>query len=458
VNAGYGKLFRGVLQPLYQSGVRGRPTLSILAHLERTQWASRTALEAMQLAALQQLMQHAWDHVPFYRERMDAVGLQPFQIESLDHLRRLPLLTRSEAALSAGRRRSTVSPLPVIVKATSGSSGEPLAFAYDQGSEYWRQAIKLRGYAWAGCRPGDPTLHYWGAGQRPPVAKRMKIAIDRALRRETYVDCSVRGEAELRQVVRTIERVKPTAIVCYAQAGVDLARYVLAHGLRSWKDIRVICGAEPLFAGDRRALEGAFGPNIFETYGSREVMLLATETEAHAGMLVSMENLIVEILVTEPDGSTRPAQPGETGEVVVTDLHNFGMPFIRYVNGDLATAGPREKSPCGRAHQRIASVVGRTTDTIRGAAGERVSGMIFIVFFAAHGNVAKNFQVIQHANGAVTLLVVPGPTFTQGTIEELHAMAGKYLQGLPFDVETVEQIPPSPSGKRKVVVVEPQAS
>src|SRR5690606_28533691 len=113
------------------------------------------------------------------------------------------------------------------------------------------------------------------------------------------------------------------AIFCYAQAGAELARYINRTGLRTWDTIPVICGAERVMPADRAALEQAFGPAVFETYGCREVMLIATECPEHDGLHLQVENLVVELV--GPDG--QPVAPGEVGQVVLTDLHNYGQPF-----------------------------------------------------------------------------------------------------------------------------------
>jgi phenylacetate-CoA ligase len=452
----YAQVYRHVLWPAYEQRLRSRPTLRYLAQLQRAQWASRDALEAMQLAQLRKLLAHAWRHVPLYRARLGACGLGPDGVRHLDDLRRLPLLGRDEAQQNPQARESVAPPLPVIQKATSGSTGRPLSFGYDLDSEYWRNAVKLRAYGWAGYRPGDLVLFFWGMllPSHTPRLHRAKMAADRALRREIYVDCGQRGDDQLRKVVDAIRRKRPAVLICYTQAAADLARFVVREGLRDWPDIPVICGAERLFPGDRDVIAQAFGPAVFETYGSREVMLIAAESEAHDGLLVQMENLVVEVVVRDGQGGERPARPGEVGEVVLTDLHNFGMPFIRYANGDLAIAGPDGPSACGRAHQRLAAIEGRVTETLVDARGGRVSGLTFNVMFAAIGQSVKQFQVVQHRDRSVTMRVVPAMTWGEGASRLLQDTAQKYLPGLPFRIETVPVIPTSASGKRQVVVVE----
>jgi phenylacetate-CoA ligase len=98
---------------------------------------------------------------------------------------------------------------------------------------------------------------------------------------------------------------------------------------------------------------------VFETYGCREVMLIGAECEAHEGMHTSMENLIVELLVREPNGKMRAARPGEVGEVAITDLHNLACPMIRYVTGDVAIARGEGRCACGRGLATMGPIDGR---------------------------------------------------------------------------------------------------
>ena len=293
---------------------------------------------------------------------------------------------------------------------TSGTSGQPLAFAYDVGSEYFRQATKLRGYGWAGYRPGDRSLHFWGsigAVHRLRLKAQVKSALDRLMRREHYIDCADRSEEALTRVVHQLRDLRPKVIVCYAQAGAALARHIIETKSRDWKDIAVISAAERLFPADREVMAEAFGPGIFETYGSREVMLIAAECSAHQGLHVSMENLVIEVIVREGNAE-RPALPGELGEVVVTDLHNYGAPFIRYLNGDLASMLPPGRCACGRALSRLQAVEGRATDTLRDGAGRPVGGMFFVVLFSVLAHKVRAFQVIQRVDRSIDVKLVPG--------------------------------------------------
>lgn len=457
----YGQFFSRLLYPAWESGLRGRPTLKRLAYLEKTQWRPFDELQAIQAGALQRLLRHAHAHVPYYRRRLAEAGIGPDAIRGVEDLHKLPILDRGEAQSTAEERTAERGATVDIRKSTSGTMGRPLVFGYERSSENWRHAMKMRGYRWAGYQLGQRSLHFWGAGPprgdaRPTLQSRLravKVNADRALRREHYVDCGHRGAEELDAVVDVIRRDKPEVIVCYSQAGADLARHIIAGGLRTWDTIPVICGAERLLLPDRLALEQAFGPSVFETYGSREVMLMASECPAHAGLHISMETLVVEVVVREGD-RTRAAKPGELGEVVITDLTNLAMPFVRYANGDLAVLAEPGPCPCGRALPRLASIEGRVTETLLDGKGARVNGLVFNVVIAhlAHG--IRQFQVVQHRDRSVTLKVAPTDAYDMEIESVLRQTWERYLPGVPVSLELVTDIPTAASGKRQVVVVE----
>jgi phenylacetate-CoA ligase len=287
--------------------------------------------------------------------------------------------------------------------------------------------------------------------------QKLKNDLDRALRRDIYVNCMVRGPDELLAMVDVIRRERPNAILGYAQAIADLARFVNTEKLRDWDTIPVIYGAERLWPHDRDDLAKAFGPAVFETYGCRELMLIGSECEHHDGLHESAENLVVEILVRDGDGY-RAARPGEQGEVAVTDLHNLACPFIRYLIGDMAMARAPAPCGCGRTLARFGPIEGRVTDTMRDAAGNPVEGILFNILFLNLSRHARQFQVVQRADRRVLLRVVPSELGARALARDAETLirdfVGKHLRGVPLDIELVDSIPLSAAGKLHRVVVE----
>ena len=450
----YSRLFQSVLFPLWETAVRGRNTPTLIAQLERTQWRSRDEIEALRVGALRRLLDHAYRNVPFYRSRFDALSMTPGDIRSIADLAQLPVLTRDQGIESYTARRSLRGPRPTISKSTGGTTGQPMRFGYDAGSEDFRQAVKLRGWGWAGYRMGAPTLYYWLLPRAPSRAQQLKMRVDRALKRETYIDCTHRSIADMDAVVASIRKTRPETIVTFSQAIADLARHINQGGLRTWETIPVLCSAERLSPADRAEVAEAFGPAVYETYGCREMMLIAAECEAHAGMHSSAENIIVEVIVTDLDGSQRAADPGESGDVVLTDLHNFGMPFIRYAIGDRAILAKEGMCSCGRSLPRIASIEGRVAETLRDGAGANVSGLLFNVLLTPYASQVRQFQAVQHKHGGITLKLVENQNLDEVTRAAIQLRSRDLVPGIDVQALIVDEIPLARSGKRQIVIVE----
>jgi len=438
--------------------LRGRPTVRMIRQARQSQWWSLDRLVAHQTGELQRLLSHCWAHNPFHRRRLEAAGLHPDALRRPEDLARLPLLTKEEVRAAGADIRSKAPPFGAVRKATSGSTGDAFAFEYNAESRYWRDVTRIRAYEWAGYPIGACAVHYWGRGVVPPTpTQKWKAAVDHALKREHYIDSTPRGDDDLIRAVESIRRLRPAVIVAFTQSVADLARFIVRKGItRNWGSIAVICGAERVFDPDRAVLTEVFGP-VFETYGGRETMLIAAECEAHDGMHVAMENIIAEIVVRAPDGTTRPARPGETGEVAVTDLHNYYMPFIRYLNGDRAVQRGDEPCACGRGLRRIGAVDGRVAETLFDASGHPVGGLVFELLFREIVDVARQIQIVQAKDRSVTVklaLAEPGCRLPSSMEALVHSVFARYMPGIAATIQIVDQIPLTAAGKRRLVVSE----
>lgn len=451
----YRPLLAKALFPAFEAA-RGRPTVPLLHFLQETERWPIDKIRDLQAGLLRRLLRHAYRHTAYYRTLLDERGVSPESIASVEDLAKLPLLEKSTLRESVETRTATAPPAVAIKKLTSGSSGQPVEVRYNVESRHWRDATRWRGYGWGGYQIGMRAVHYWGFGPTQVTTwwKRRKTVFDRLLKRDYYIDSTPRDEKSLEQAASVIRTYKPHVIVAYANGAGALARFVNERGLRAWDPISVLTGAERLMPQDRAAIEAAFGP-AFDTYGCREVMLIGAECDAHDGFHTSMENMIVELIVREGD-RVRPARPGETGEVALTDLHNLACPMIRYVNGDLATARDDTPCRCGRSLVRIGPIEGRVTETLVDGAGHPVSGLVFNIVLAAMGHVVKDFQVVQRKDRSIVFKVVPteGDRLPEREEGILRSYAEKYLPGAPLLIEYMQSIPLAPSGKRHVVLVE----
>jgi phenylacetate-CoA ligase len=444
----YRAFHRHVLLAGFETFYKRRKTFRYLRELERSQWLDPAQLGALQLDALKNVLTHALAHCDFYREKWQEQGLDPKRLECLADFQSWPLIDRNHVRASRQQMRARVSGMRLIAKSTGGSTGEPVQFDLDWDSNDRRTAAAYRGYGWAGAAPGTRQLHLWGVPLVEQArGKRVKDAIFHRLHRRRFLSTFGLGDDQFRGYFDFWNSYKPQVVVAYTGSLYDFARMIQARGLKPFSPQAIVVGAEKLHPFQRQLIEHVFAAPVFETYGSREFMLIGAECERHEGLHLTQENLLVEVL--NPDGT--PSREGEEGEVVVTDLFNYGMPFIRYRTGDRAIAGWTSCS-CGRGLPLLRSVTGRTMDTLTTPDGRRVSGALFPHLLKDFPSVSR-FQVIQDQPDHIELRVVLSEGWNDSDRRNIeNIVRSKLGQSVRFDLVKVNDIPLTGAGKLRVVI------
>jgi phenylacetate-CoA ligase len=448
----YEYAFRKLLFPLYERGLRRRHTLDHLADYQRTQWLAPEQIAALQWQRLKRLLEHCQREVPYYQRRWRELGIDVADIRNLDDYARLPILSKADIRehfdeLKAGSLRDQL-----LYKATGGSTGEPLRFGYTRESNDRRSAVMWRGYGWAGSRMGRRTLFLWGgAVGEPGLAHRVKDRLYNAAFARHVLDSFHMTEANMAGFADAIDRYRPQVIVGYVGPLVQLAQWLIAHGRRVRAPLGIIGAAEALHEFQRQLIEQAFGAPAFNTYGCREFMLVASECEYRHGLHVNADHLLLELRRADADAAL-PAQSG-SGEVVITDLFNYGMPFLRYANGDLATAASGH-CPCGRGLPLLARVEGRVLDAIRTPAGHLLPGEFFPHMLKDVPGL-RRFQLVQRRLDRLDLSIVRDDDFDAASLAYIRREIGKVLgDSVELYCHFPDDIPLTPSGKRRVTVSE----
>ena len=158
-------------------------------------------------------------------------------------------------------------------------------------------------------------------------------------------------------------------------------------------------------------------------------------------------------MVTD-NGVERPAREGETGEVVLTDLHNLASPFLRYANGDIATVGAPTRCSCGRTLPRIQSVQGRLSESLRDSRGAAISGIAVSFLFHDLATEVRQFQAVQHKDHSVSINVILHDPAAARHLPVVQRNAATLLGGLDVRVNAVHELPRTTAGKHRLVVVE----
>jgi len=431
---------------IYDERVRGRPMLRYLREYEQQQWLPVQAIRGLQLGKLRKLLTHAAATVPHFRAMAAANGDMAARISSLSDLADLPIMTKQQIRdrytdfVSATEGRDNVR------KATGGSTGDPFQFQYNRDSEYRRLAVMWRGYRWGGADIGARSAFIWSwpfAGRRGWSLAKEKL-YQRILGR-TYFNIFELADDNLPEVARRLAKLRPDVIVTYVSGGLTLARWMIENRFEFPPPRGVITGAEALHEPERAILRQAFGAPVFNTYGGREFMLLAAECEQHRGLHVSADHLILETV----DEQGR-AVVGEPGRVLITDLHNYGMPFVRYANGDVAAIDP-EPCACGRGLPLLKYVEGRVADIVRLPDGRRLTGLYFVHMLKDFQRI-RFYKITQHRRDSLRIQIVPRESNAAGLIEQVKAVLTPELgPSVELAVELVQDIPLTGAGKRRIV-------
>jgi phenylacetate-CoA ligase len=445
----YETAFRRVLFPAYESGLRRRHTLAWLADYRRDQWLAPEQVAALQWQRLKRLLEHCHREVPYYQRRWRELGVVPADIRNLDDYAKLPLLTKADIRANFDELQADSWRGRLLTKATGGSTGEPMRFGYTRESNDRRTAVMWRGYEWAGSRMGRRTLFLWGGAVGEPTrTHQLKDAFYNRLFARHVLNSFHMTEANMAEYADAIDRYRPEIIVAYVGPLVRLAQWLIANKRRIWRPQGIIGAAEALHEFQRKIIEQAFGAPAFNTYGCREFMLIAAECEKRQGLHVNADHLVVEL------HKPQHAPPDtHTGEVVITDLFNYGMPFLRYANGDMATAAT-EACSCGRGLPLLTRVDGRVLDAIRTPSGHVLPGEFFPHMLKDVPGVQR-FQLVQRQLDRLDLAIVRGADFDEASLAYIRREVAKVLgDSVELDCHFVDDIPLTPSGKLRVTVSE----
>jgi phenylacetate-CoA ligase len=442
----YSPLSRHLLYPVYEK-LAGRCFLDKLAFLERSQWWDRETLREYQWKKLETLLHHAFENNLFYRRRFEQNGIHPDNIEDFADLSKIPLLTKDDIVKSSPELISHGYDRKMLVRDnTSGSTGRNLIFYTDRNTLDWMTAAVLRNMAWYDVSFGDKRIKVWGALASDSPRTKIYMALRNFFLREQLVSSYELDTKRLDSVIRELRENGHKALIGYVSALEILAQFIERRGIEDVRVPAIVPAAETLFEHQRQLFQKAFHGEVFNRYGCHEFTAIAHECDEHGGMHINSENLYLEIL---KDG--RPAGPGETGEIVITDLENFGAPFIRYRMEDLGVF-KQDSCPCGRGLPLLQAVEGRVYDLISCPNGAIQTGTFFCKMTRSVEGISQ-FQVVQDSKEKLRMKLVTNEQFQVDSVSFLKSQIKLYCgDAMEVDFELVDHIEPLKSGKRRYVV------
>lgn len=412
---------------------------STLAMLRASRDVSANDVKSHQLRTLSDVVARAAADVHFYRAR----GLPKAELTSIDQLRELPLLEKSEIQAAGRAMISDQYRNDRLIEIhTGGTTGKPLAIFCDRATLQRNYAFFSFFKETAGIGEHARTAIFAGRTLLAPSAGAPYWRRNRAANALLFSSYHI-GPATLPDYVEALRDFKPELIDSYPSSLEPIARYVLANGITAIRPKAVITSSETLFPAVRASIEKAFACKVFDHYGSAEMVALITQCPA-GSYHVEPRFGIVELL---EDG--QPAAIGRRGEIVATGFINPVMPLIRYRMGDFAIRGT-DSCSCGRAGETIERIEGRMDEVIVTPEGKMI-GRLDPIF----KSVASLYEtrVVQDAVDHLRVELVASNDFSPEMEHELEAqLRARIGSAMRVDFVRVPAIERTAAGKLRTTV------
>ena len=438
--AGLSRLFFGLVRR-WQAPARDSAFRQLLA----SQWWSADRLRAEQWGALQRLLGHAYENVPYYRDVFRSLGAEPGDFRNAGDVARLPLLQKEDIQANGQRLKAIAGydPSGVYVNHTGGSTGMPLTFWQDSSYRAWGMAELDRNFWMCGYRPGQRQAFLWGSDYDSKAHKSLTGKLHDLVLNLRWVDTFNLDADKLRATLTELVAFRPTLLVGYVSSLTLLAQLIETEGRAAPRPRAIQTSAEVLTPAARDLIERTLGGRCFDRYGCREVGNIAHECDAHTGLHVLMESNYTEFVAD--DGL--PVTSGKSGQIVVTNLRNYVMPFIRYATGDVGVPSD-QRCKCGRGLPLLSKVDGRLSDVIVTPGGRLLHGEFFTHLFYGAGGI-RQFQVEQvNLHELVIRMVAESDQAYDAARAKAESLILKHGDpAFRLQFTRVGQIPPRKSGK-----------
>ncbi len=426
----------------------GKNVWNVYCEYKDSQWFSTRDLDSIKLEKLKSLVKFVYRNVPFYTDYMNGQGIVPSDISKLEDIQLFPVLTKE--VIKTNYENFTPINLHAIkwvkTSQTGGTTGNILLKRNDASSRSAVWGAFKRFEDWMGYRSGDKALILMGGhvihnkGWR---SFKLQLVTDvaNAMTKQIRFNPYNTDPKVIENIITTLKSNDIKLIRSYSQYLFHLC-HVLAERQLEFRVKSVTTTAEPLMQVHRDRFKDVLGAESYDQYGCGEIGGIAFECEKHEGLHVTEEHVIVEV--------------NDNSELIVTDLDNYAMPFIRYWNADQAVVSSK-KCSCGREHQLIDRILGRTCDYVTGSNGSFLHWAYFwhLVFdsgVAQRRNLQK-FQIVQRSSNqllfryvAEELSVQEQDTFKDNIQSRLGDMVIDFVR--ESDIEN------SPSGKYRPVINE----
>ncbi len=354
-------------------------SINLLFNLKK----SREDILNIQLRKLKRIIRYAYKNVPFYREHFDSFNILPEDIKTLDDLKKLPMITKDDLR-KAGDSRFSIKYKKNNCKSdsSSGSTGEPFVSYFDRSAWFLLKNIsKLRSKYLCGLKLGDKVVNIECNSKKELSFMNTTSFFKDKILKLRYLSL----HEGLEKHIEYFKKFKPRVLYGLSSYFLELAVYIEKNNITLPSVEIIFTSGEMIDVVTKNKLKKYFGKNVFNIYGSTEVMEISFECPEHSGYHTNDDLLYVEFSKYKKTEDT---------EIVVTSLENKMMPLIRYSVGDMGEKLD-EICNCGLNFSLMKPTLGRSINYIKLEGGKKVSPYLFTSGMEKIPGVYK-YQIIQN--------------------------------------------------------------
>jgi phenylacetate-CoA ligase len=393
---------------------------------------------------------HAYDNTQYYKHLFDEAGFNPYAFKHHDEINKIPVLTKNiirenlDLLLARNYKKSQIHSAE-----TGGTTGVKMVFYRDNACLSPKEAALYRFEKWAGWDFGEREGIVWPAQQDYVGHWTLKSRIKNAIyTRQLVFPAAIMDDRLIDDYVQKLLMKKPVVIRAFPTPIYEVSRYIVDNKIDNIIMNGVITTGEPLYPYQRRLISEAFHCEVYDSYRCRDVGPIAQECRVHKGLHINAECLFVETVA-----SSRSMAVQEGGEIIITDLLNYGMPFIRYNMNDLGVLSD-ELCACGRGLPLLKKVIGRTGDLLYTPDKKFIpAGSLVLYLVDEAPGLLGQIQIIQdrfdHLIIKMTNNPIPTPEVLQYQTATIHRLFG---QAMNVSFEFVDEIPLDKSGKYRFAI------
>ena len=422
--------------------------------LNQSQSWDREKILDYQFEKFLKLLHYSCRNVPYYRELFKREKLDLNDISNPEDIAKIPILTKKivrqqyDKLIADNLDRKTV-----ITVATGGTTGPPIKVLRDKQDTSFTWGAFFRWYNWMGIQAGDRITKIWGTPTvvNKPFRKYFWAEVKNYYYNRQHINSFKLNPSTIPSVFERINKFEPVLIRGYLSALIQLAEYIQDENITDFHRAKAVSSTtETLLPPFKALVERSFKTRLFDQYGCGECNSIAFDRNDGNGLYIAMEHALVEIL----DGRNADAGYNE-GRMVVTNLDNFAMPFIRYENGDIACRGRKEVESEINL-DLLKRISGRMADTIILNDGSKVHGVFFTDIlndlFTSHPDFIHRFQVYQNAPGKIDFRIETSQHLPDKYKELIHEALKQFFKEV--SITPMGMLPSDDSGKFRYIVSE----